>query len=129
MKFTFHLTTGVGKTILSYIIIGVFLLLTATLLSQVESFLFVLIRYKWKGTSDITFWLLGLIELLSGIWLFMASRRGPGKWSFIGAHSEDAISILCASIEGGFFMGLAFSGFWKIVLMLGYWLIGFKHPL
>lgn len=130
MKSTTHLLARIRKTLLAYLITCAVMLLSAVVMFYLESYMLHLINSGWKGPFDGLYWSLALTELLLGIWgSFFWLRRKIGDQNFTHIYSGESLNELYMyriSAVMGLFLGVAFSGFWKVILLLGYIVVGVR---
>ena len=130
MKFTTHLLARIRKALLAYLITCALMLLTAAVLFYLESYMLHLINFTWKGPLDGLYWSLALTELLLGAWgMYFWLPRRIGNKSFREIYSGESLNEFHSyrlAVVNGLFLGLSFSGFWKVILLLGYILVGVR---
>ena len=130
MKSTTHLLARIRKTLPAYLITFAVMLLTAAVMFYLESYMLHLINFRWKGPFDGLFWFLGLAEMSLGLWaIFFWLRRKIGDKNFTHIYSGESLNELYMyriSVVIGLFLGVAFSGIWKVILQLGYILVGVR---
>ena len=112
------------KFVIAMCLATVFATASAVLIFFLESQVFSLLGYRWQGPTDIYFLTLVLLESFSGLWvLIIHLPRKYGKSNFRNIFSgnvqNELFSYKVAGIAG-FFVGLSFSGIWKIILIATY---------
>ena len=103
------------------------LILTAKLLLVIESKLLSLFNYHWKGSNDIVFWTLAIVESCLG---YLIAIVFVPKWfkvksfsKFFSVHEPINLPVYYYFIvagSAGVFLGLSFSGIWKLILLFLY---------
>jgi len=112
------------KFIITMSLVTVFMITSAMLIFYLESQVFSLLRYKWQGPTDIFFLILTLLETFSGLWMiiiYLPRKFGKSDFRniFAGNFQDELFGYKIAGIVG-FFIGLSYSGIWKIILIATY---------
>jgi hypothetical protein len=95
---------------------------SAYLIYQLENLAFRAGNYVWSGVGDILFWFLAILESCIGLWVaFYALPKKLGFENFKHVYLDDfprAVDRYIMAILVGIPMGLAFSGIWKLLLLV-----------
>jgi len=124
MQTVYNVFVRLRKSLIVTCIILILMIMSAILIHYLESQVFSLVGYKWKGPTDISFGILTLLESLSGLWvslIYLPQKIGKNNFRniFSGKHPNELFGYVIAGVVG-FFMGLSFSGIWKIILIATY---------
>lgn len=113
------------KSFLMFALVQLSAVFSAMLVFGVENLLFGISGYKWSGTYDFIFGLLAISESTLGLWIglfYVPKRLGINIYQYKASENLfniGYISLIQFLLLLGLFVGIGFSGIWKLILIIG----------